>query len=807
MRFVASRFKSFGRQFAAVWLGLSFFAVGVSFGSDAVNVSYVSSQAKNGIAPAQLDWADKNIAEESYDDTAPERISSLEIPSHFSRLCRRFALLLGSRHYVQKPLDATLSQQAWTNYIMMLDYDRSYFLQSDIEAFEPWRLRLCDDLRAGNLEFPVKVFEVFRDRLANRAAFVEDFLKKEQDYSIEEEYLWKRKDAPWPANEAQWDDLWRRRMKNELLGRIVSRDFSISNDVNKASSATNSVAALPAGASSATNSVSATSTNAPPAIDMSPEAVVGRRYKQYAGIIQDADADYLLERFLCSFSQVYDPHSTYMPPTRVDDFNIDMNLTLCGIGATLQSEDGMAKVVSVMPGGPAGRDTRDVRLRENDKIYAVGQGDGPVEDIVHLPLDKIVKRIRGKKGTRVVLHVISASDPSGNTTKVVDLIRDDIKLEESAATGRVVRVSMAKSLPLPPLGDEKLSVAPTAPTSVVERAFGYVKLPMFYGSMTSPNDPNFRSCTLDVAKIISEFNNDVEGLILDLRGNGGGSLREAITLVGSFVRMGPVVVVREAAGAQPLADQDPAIVFRKPMIIMIDKASASASEIVAAALQDYGRALIVGDSKSHGKGSVQNVMPLIATDESYGSLKLTIASFYRINGSSTQIKGVASDIVLPSILEYMDIGEDKLPNAMAWTSLPPMNYSVVYPLGSLIPSLREKSKARLTGNADWAKYMEKVEHIRDVGERTTVPLDYARRYQLLKEDSEAGVDDEDDESEDEKKDDEKKDGDAADDGIGDDIVLRETFNILGDLVDAQGDSGISTSQDADVSDWIYRFFN
>lgn len=771
------------------WLAL--FTASYAIGANAEHDQYALSLKQ----PEASQHSDKNIANEDQDESAPMRVSTLEIPSHFSRLCRRFALLLESRHYVQKPLDKELSQQAWTNYIMMLDYDRCYFLQSDIEAFEQWRFRLCDDLRAGNLEFPVKVFEVFRERLANRYSFVEEFLKQEQDYSIKEEYQWERKEAPWAANETEWDDLWRRKMKNELLGRIVSRDYAISNDLEKAVSPTNSVAAA-SSASPVTNSVAATTNPPPPVIDMSPESVVGRRYKQYKGIIQDADADYILERFLCSFSQVYDPHSTYMPPTRVDDFNIDMNLTLCGIGATLQSEDGMAKVVSIMPGGPAGRDTREIRLRDNDKIYAVGQDDGPVEDIVHLPLDKIVKRIRGKKGTRVVLHVISASDPSGNTTKVVDLIRDDIKLEESAATGRVVRVSMAKTLPLSPIGEDgKHSL-----TSVVERAFGYVNLPMFYGSMTSPNDPNFRSCTWDVAKIISGFNDEVEGLVLDLRGNGGGSLREAVALAGSFIRLGPIVIVREGARAQPLSDTDPAIVFRKPLIVMIDKASASASEIVAAALQDCGRALIVGDSKSHGKGSVQNVMPLIATDESYGSLKLTIASFYRINGSSTQIKGVSSDIVLPSTMEYMDIGEDKLPSAMAWTSIPPMNYKIVYPLGGIIPSLRKKSMERLANNAEWAKHIEEVEHIRKVGERKSVPLDYARRYQLLSEDSKVGIDSESDEAD-------KQDRKVADDGIGDDIVLRETFNILGDLVDAQGGSGITTSQDADVSDWIYKFFN
>ena len=769
---------------------------------------------------------------EGYDETAPERIASLVIPDHFPRLCRRFALLLETRHYLQKRFDEDVSRQAWTNYLMMLDYDRSYFLQSDIESFLPWETTLCRDLKEGNLEFPVKAFEVFRQRLADRAAFVEKFLGTTPDFDVDEDYVWKRKDLPWPADKDEWDDLWRRRLKNELLGRIVARDYAISNKTDSASStdlaevaddpsATNLVEVSSASSTnlvevaddlSATNLVEAAdapSTNAPPAIDMSPEAVVGRRYKQYAGIVADADADYVLERFLSAFTQVYDPHSSYMPPTRVEDFNIDMNLTLCGIGATLQSEDGMAKIVGIIPGGPADRDTRDIRLRDGDKIYAVGQGDGPVEDIVHLPLDKIVKRIRGKKGTKVVLHVICASDPSGSTTKVVDLIRDDIKLEESAATGRVVRVSS----PLPAGAPATAPAGQDASGETRTRAFGYVRLPSFYGSMTPPGDPNFRSCTLDVARQIGRFNDEVEGMILDLRGNGGGSLREAVSLAGTFIRLGPVVIVREAGGAQPLADHDPAIAFRKPLVVMIDRASASASEIVAAALQDYGRAVIVGDSKSHGKGSVQNIMPLIAADEGYGSLKITIAAFYRINGSSTQIKGVASDIVLPSILEYMDVGEDKLPHALPWTSIAPLRYQLAYPIGQLIPKLAERSAARLKDNADWAEHMRKVEHAREVSERTSVPLCYAKRYALLEADNaagfggdEGGADDGDEGDEDDGAAADDGDGEEADDGIGDDIVLREAFNILADLVDAQGQTGLSRSQDADVSDWIYKFF-
>ena len=802
--------------------------------------------------------------ESLYDDTAPTRIASLEIPDNFPRLCRRFALLLETRHFLQKPLDVSVSRQAWSNYISRLDYDHSIFLQSDIDSFLPWQEKLHTDLKRGDMEFAVTVFERFRERLRERAAFVENFLDQEQDFSVDEEYTWKRKDAPWPEDRAAQDELWRRRMKSELLSRIVARDYAeekaaATNATAAATSAdtpqppcgpsdsadTSSSANLPqplhgpsepANTATSTNlpqppcGVADSATNAPPAIDMSPEAVVRRRYKQYLGIVNDADADYVSERFLCAFAEVYDPHSSYMPPMRTEDFNIEMNLTLCGIGATLQSEDGMAKIVKIIPGGPADRDTRDIRLRDGDKIFGVGQGDDPVEDIVHLPLDKIVKRIRGKKGTKVVLHVISGADPSGTTTKVVDLIRDDIKLEESAATGRVVRVE--------------------------GRAFGYVDLPSFYGTMGKPGDENFRSCTEDVKTIMAGFNDEVEGMILDLRGNGGGSLREAVTLAGSFIRIGPMVAVRESRGAQPLLDTDPSIAFRKPLVVMIDRASASASEIVAAALQDYGRAIVVGDTKSHGKGSVQNVMPLINGDESYGTLKVTIAAFYRVNGRSTQIDGVSSDIVLPSILEYMDIGEDKLPSALPATRIPPLGYSIAYPIGSLIPGLREKSAARLADNEEWQRHLKRVEHVREITDRTTLPLCYEKRMALMRADAEYDLDSESDllDEEEDIENGDSLDGqaepgqrgsgaaeapasdanlpqppcgpsdsadtsssanlpqppcgvaDTQDDGIGKDIVLREAFNILSDLCDAQGEKGISPSQDQDVSDWLYRLF-
>ena len=728
-----------------------------------------------------------------------EARGGLVIPENYPRICRRFAQLVSARHLLQKPMDEVVSAQAWTNYIAMLDYDRSYFTQADIDSFEPHRLTMCKELNEGNLEFAISAFEVLRDRVAERTAYTKELLETNFDFSVEESYTWKRKDAPWCKDQAEQNELWRLRIKNEILSRIIARDYAASNKTETATNTLVSVTnALPAATNallSATNSTSSVTNS----VDLSPEAFVRKRYEQYNIIIQDSDAESLIQRYLNAFAAAYDPHSGYMAPAAVDDFNIDMNLTLAGIGATLQAEDGTAKIVEIMPGSPASRDTRDIRLQKNDRIIGVGQGDGPVEDIVHQPLSKIVKRIRGPKGTKVVLQVISASDPSGSTTRLVDLIRDDIKLEEQAATGRVIRVE--SKLPKKADGKSKNAVEGDDNT----RAFGYVRLPTFYGSMTTDyRDPNFRSCTVDIMKIVSRMNPQVEGLVLDLRDNGGGSLREAVTLAGSFIRMGPVVIVREVSNTSVLPDVDPAIGFRKPMVVLVNRTSASASEIVAAALQDYGRAVIIGDHMTHGKGSVQTVMPLLPADESYGSLRLTCATFHRINGGSTQLKGVASDIILPSTLEYLDIGEDKLPNAMPWTQVPPAQFRPVYGLAKLIPTLREKAMERLANDAEYQKHLRVVEHVRDVSERTSVPLCYKDRYALFEAEDKLnkaeGLDDEDESAEPKK---EEKD---PDDGIGSDIVLRASLDILADLVDMQGDSGIAAPSDVDPSDWLFKFF-
>ncbi len=769
-------------------------------------------------APADNDIHTIDLVEE---DAVPVR--KFTIPDNYPRICRRFATLVSSHHLLQKPFNSAISAEAWTNYLRILDYDRSYFTQADIDTFEQYRLRMSDDLLKGNLEFPIKAYELLKKRHGERLAFVQTMLSSNIDFTVEESFEWKRKDAPWCRNQEEMDELWRKRVKNDVLSRIVTRDYAESNRVetatNNVETATNvvdavSAANIVADATALTNAVAAAtvSTNS---LDLSPEATVRRHYEQSDIIVQDTDAESVIQSYLNAFCAAYDPHTAYMAPAANDDFNIDMSLRLAGIGATLQPEDGAAKVVKVIPGSPCASDTRDIRLMKDDKIIGVGQGDGPIEDITHLPLSKIVKRIRGPKGTKVVLNVISApGHPSGLQTRLVDIIRDDIKLEEQAATGRVIRVTCNvaddpetvrnRMLAFPRKGPKAAALT----TGAVERAFGYLYLPSFYGSnTTNPRDPNFRSCTVDMMKIISRMNPEIEGLVLDLRGNGGGSLREAVTLAGSFIRNGPIVIVREVRNTFAIPDRDPAIGFRKPLVVLVDRLSASASEIVAAALQDYGRAVLVGDHTTHGKGTVQSVMQLLAADDSYGALRLTTATFHRINGGSTQLKGVEPDIFIPSTRDGLDIGEDKLPNAVPWTQVPPAQYRTVYALGRFLPTLKANAEDRLARNAEFQHHMRIVDYVRESSERKSVPLCYRDRYELHAKESkifkDEGLDDiEDGEGETNAPGEEEE----PDDGIGKDIVLREALDILRDLVDLQGDTGIAAPSDVDPSDWLFNFF-
>jgi carboxyl-terminal processing protease len=437
-----------------------------------------------------------------------------------------------------------------------------------------------------------------------------------------------------------------------------------------------------------------------------------------------------------------------MSPSSAEDFDINMKLSLVGIGALLRPDEGTARIVRIIPGGPA---DKDGRLEAGDRIIAVAEGGKEPVSIMHWPLYKAVRLIRGEKDSKIVLTVIPASDRSGTRTRKIDLIRDEVKLEEQAAKGEVKEID---------------------PGNGETRRLGVITLPDFYADFkaTSKNEKDARRASSDVKRLINELMLEgIEGLVLDLRNNGGGSLVESIETAGLFISSGPIVQVKERNGVQVLPDADPEINYEGPMIVLVNRLSASASEILAAALQDYKRAIIVGDKQTHGKGTVQTLISL--PGDRRGSLKLTTAGFYRINGGSTQLKGVTPDIIIPSYLDVMDLGEDSLEHALPWDTIRPAMYRAETGLTELVPLLSEQSKERIAGSGEFQAYLAKRERLKERYETKTVSLSLEAR--IAEAEAEKELDDIqsgvflDEENKDKKK----------------DIVLGETLHILSDMID------------------------
>jgi len=664
---------------------------------------------------------------------------------NIKKISRSVAYSLPVFHLNQLPLDENISTNAFHLFINALDPSRSYYLQSDIDAFTQEAPGLSKRLRKGDISFSTRAFEVLMERIENRMAFTEKLLETGFDTSTEETFLWDRQEADWVKTETEWDELWRKRVKNEYIARLVSQQVyadeeeSETNTVDSAEISTNLVV-------DAEEEYDEEAENA----KLSPEEFILERYKQFALTMESFDEEMLLQRYLTAFSHVYDPHSDYMSPSSVEDFNINMKLSLVGIGAMLRPDDGTARIVRIIPGGPA---EQDGRLKAGDKIIAVAQGDEEAVSILHWPLYKAVRLIRGEIDSTVVLTVIPASDRSGTITKKIDLVRDEVKLEEQAAKGEAKEIEL----------DDGST-----------RRLGVITLPDFYAdfSATSNKEKDARRASTDVRRLINELMLEgIEGLILDLRNNGGGSLVESIDIAGLFISSGPVVQVKERRGVQVLPDADPEINYDGPMIVLVNRLSASASEILAAALQDYKRAIIVGDKQTHGKGTVQTLMPL--GGDRRGSLKLTTAGFYRINGGSTQLKGVTPDIIIPSYLDVMDIGEDSLKHALPWDEVQPAMYRTNKGLTELLPLLAEQSKERIENDEEFQLFLQRRERLKERYETKTVSLSLEERIAEAEaekelDDIQSGAflnDDEEDEEE------------------ANDIVLNETLEILSDIID------------------------
>lgn len=620
-----------------------------------------------------------------------------------SAIARGTAGILPRWHYLRMPFDAAVSSQFLDRYLEALDNLKLHFLQSDIAEFDKYRNSLDQLTKNGDTRPADEIFARFMQRLEQRMEYVHHLLKTEHfEFNDDDRFGTSRKDAPWPKDLEDAKKLWKQHLRYEVLQEKLSQKEP---------------------KQSATGNKEAKSEKSATDSGVSDEIIknVARRYARTLRFWREFDGDDVLQAYLTSLTQVYDPHSDYLGKATLENFAMTMNLSLFGIGAVLQSEDGYCKIKELKP-GPA---MRSKKVKPGDKIVAVAQADGDPVDVVDMKLSKVVEMIRGPKGTKVNLTVApaDAADPSERIH--VTLVRDEIKLEDEEARAKVVEV--------------------TSETGATTR-LGIIDLPSFYASFDIPNrngKASPKSTTEDVSRLLRKLKQEnVRGVILDLRHNGGGSLEEAINLTGLFIKQGPVVQVRDSNGKVTVdEDWDPAVTYDGPLIVLTSRFSASASEILAGALQDYGRALIVGDSSTFGKGTVQSLMQLepylnftsSRSTNNPGALKLTVRKFYRASGSSTQLKGVVPDIVLPSVNNYMDAGEGSLEHPMAWDTIPSANFTPVNEIEPILPELKKRSNSRIAADKDFAYLQEDIDQFRKYLADKSVSLNEKARRQEKKE--------------------------------------------------------------------------
>ncbi|HEY2615662.1 MAG TPA: carboxy terminal-processing peptidase [Chthoniobacterales bacterium] len=562
--------------------------------------------------------------------------------------------LLEEGHYTHQPLNDEVSQKFLRTYLELLDFSHLFFTQQDVDALTAkFGTSMDDDVLLGNLKPAYEIYDLYTKRVDDRVAKIKELLKQPADFKKNGTIELSRQKAPWPKDGAEADQIWQDRVASELLQEHLSEH----------------------------------------PIEPGPQ-LISRRYDRLARNVHEQDREEQVKLFLDALAQTYDPHSEYLSKADLKNFSINMGLSLVGIGAMLRTEDGYAKIESLVPGGPA---QTDGRLKVGDRITAVGQGTGEFNDVRDMRLDKVVDQIRGKKGTRVRLLVIPADAPDPSKRKTIELVRDEIKLKDQEARADIILKKDAQGEPV---------------------KLGWITLPSFYADM----DRHQKSTTKDVLALLKRLKKEnIGGLVVDLRRNGGGSLEEAISLTGLFLKSGPIVQTKGSNGNIVVSsDPDPGIAYSGPLVVLTSRQSASASEIFAAALQDYGRALIVGDRNTFGKGTVQTILEigrftslLGSRSQEDGALKLTIQKFYRVAGGSTQLHGVASDIVLPTLSDLPEFGEGALKNCLPYDEVPKAKYtkwSDTHPL--FIDELKHRSEARVQGNPEFHYVMEDMERLR-----------------------------------------------------------------------------------------------
>jgi len=579
--------------------------------------------------------------------------------------------LIKHDHLSRHPLDEEISERSLKMFIQNLDSMKLYFYQSDIDEFYKSKDGLAEAVRKGDVSLAYKIFLTFLERVDERVKMIDQILSQPLDFTIDEEMIVDRDVLEYPRTPAEALDRWRKRIKYDLLVLKADKDDGMAGQE---------------------------------ALDK-----LHRRYHSFARRMHQTNSEELLEIFLNAFTMSFDPHTSYMSPDTLKNFDIAMSLELEGIGASLMSgDDGYTVIKKIIPGGAA---DKDGRLKLEDKIAAVGQGEeGEMVDVVDMKLNDVVKLIRGKRGTVVRLNILPAD---GSGMKIIPIIREKIELKDSEARGEILQ-------------------AGKKPDGTPYR-IGVIVLPSFYRDMSGDRlgIPNFKSTTTDVRAIINDFKRQgIDAVVLDLRLNGGGALNEAISLTGLFIKGGPVVQVKDADGLiRPFPDPDTDIVWEGPLVVMISKFSASASEILAGAIQDYNRGLVVGDRASHGKGTVQSLLDLgqqlfrLPNSPSLGALKITMQQFYRPDGASTQKRGVLADVELPSLTSHLDIGEADLDYPIEFDKVPPLGFQR---FDDVTPDIKERlralSRQRVNSSEDFAKVLRNIARYNEQKARKSVTL-------------------------------------------------------------------------------------
>jgi carboxyl-terminal processing protease len=585
------------------------------------------------------------------------------------RVMRLVTDVVKRQHYRQAALDDEMSSQIYERYLEALDGSKSYLLAADVAEFEKLRFELDDAISRADAAPAFEIFARYRERNREVLRHALALLDVEPDFAIDESFRFDRTDEGWPASQAELQELWRKRVKNDALSLLLAGKTW------------------------------------PEAAD-----VLRKRYERVAKRIEQITADDVFETFMNAYSHVYDPHSNYLSPRNSEEYNIAMSLSYEGIGASLQLVDDHVTIMNVLPGGAAAASTD---LKVGDRITAVGQGAaGPLTDVVGWRLDDVVQLIRGPVNTVVRLQILPNGASPGSPENQLALTRSKITLESQAAQKKVQVIKR---------GGKDVKI-------------GVISVPSFYQDFQArvQGDENFRSTTRDVRRLVDELRAEgIESLVIDLRDNGGGHLSEATSLVGLFVERGPVVQLRETSGRiEVLDDPEPGVAWKGPLVVLVNRQSASASEIFAGAIQDYHRGLVVGQ-QTYGKGSVQNLYPLdryaLGPKAGFGQLTVTIGKYYRVTGDSTQHRGVEPDITLPSILDTDEIGESTRESALPWDRINAARFTPQPSEAPVVTLLSREHEARIASNPDFVAFQADIEALEELRSQREVSLNLEQR--------------------------------------------------------------------------------